>query len=276
MIQYRRLFRICGNCLNGSRPWQTFNAWTNGSGSRGFSRAGRRRVRRVTALRFGLTGRSQPKHRRPSRLTTSSPSPGGIIYVSYEYLIWAEGAALPRRRRSCTKIWHRRNLPTSPALTAGRFLGNEMSAVEDLLKGIAGLSIACRIARNVLSAQSLSNFYCALFGGRGIFRTKMEWLFLRIKVGIKTSSRAILSFHLIKCPIESTDRIACLVLDRQLLTQGAELRLCRRCISNVILAPHHQSCCYHRPEVIDPALSRDLGCPRMLRRPSGMRCRGHV
>ena len=167
MNQYRRLFRICGNCLNENRSWQTFNAWTNGSGSRGFSRAGRRRVRRVTALRFGLTGRSQPKHRRPSRLTTSSPSPGGIISESYEFLIWAEGAALPRRRRSCTKIWHRRNLPTSPALTAGRFPGNEMSAVEDLLKGIAGLSIACRIARNVLSAQSLSYFFSRAIWGAG-------------------------------------------------------------------------------------------------------------
>ena len=159
MTECRRLFRICGNCLNGNRPWQMFNAWTNGSGSRGFSRAGRRLVRRATALRFGLTGRSQPKHQRPSRLTTSSPSPGGIIYESYEFLTWAEGAALPRRRRSCTKIWHRRNLPTSLALTASRLPGNEMSAVEDLLKAIAGLSIACRIARNVLSAQSLSCFF---------------------------------------------------------------------------------------------------------------------
>ena len=165
MTQYRRLFRICGNCLNGNRPWQTFNAWTNGSGSRGFSRAGRRLVKRATALRFGLTGRSRPKHQRPSRLTTSSPSPEGTIYESYEFLLWAEGAALPRRRRSCTKIWHRRNLPTSPALTASRFPGNEMPAVEDLLKAIAGLSIACRIARNVLSAQSLSYFFARYFGG---------------------------------------------------------------------------------------------------------------
>ena len=166
MNQYHRLFRICGNCLNGNRSWQTFNAWINGSGSRGFSRAGRRRVRRATALRFGLTGRSQPKHQRPSRLTTSSPSPGGIIFESYEFLIWAEGVALPRRRRSCTMIWHRRNLPTSPALTADRSLGNELLAAEDLLKGIAVLSIAYRIARNVLSAQSLSYFFARYFGGR--------------------------------------------------------------------------------------------------------------